>query len=119
MLRKTMMAFAASAVLALAVVPTGASARVGGFGHGGVGHVSVGHVGAGHVGGWGRAGFARPGFGRFGGVHRFGRFGFHRFHRFGVRRGPAFVGVYPTCWRWVSGPFGWHLAWVCGPHRYW
>jgi len=111
MLRKTMMALAASAALALAVVPTGASARVGGFGHGGGGHVSVGHVGAGHIGG------ARFGIHRFG-VHRFGRFGFHRFHRFGVRRGPFFVGVYPTCWRWVPGPFGWHRAWVCGPHRH-
>jgi hypothetical protein len=103
MLRKTMIALAASAALALAVAPTGASARVGG----------------GHVGGWGRAGWGRPGSARFG-VHRFGRFGFRRFHRFGFRRGPFFVGVYPygTCWRVVPGPFGLHRVWVCGPYPY-
>jgi hypothetical protein len=120
MLRKTMIALAASAALALAVAPTGASARVGGAGHAGVGHVGMGHAGVGHVGGWGRTGFGRPGFARFGGVHRFGRFGFHRFHRFGFRRGPFFAGVYPygTCWRLVPGPFGLHRVWVCGTYPY-
>jgi hypothetical protein len=108
MLRKTVMALATSAALALAVVPSGASARaIGGVGHAGVGHIGMGHVGVGHVGGWGRVGFRHPGFGRF---------GFHRFHRFGFRRGPFFVGGYGTCWRWVPGPFGWHRAWVCGPY---
>jgi hypothetical protein len=113
MLRKTMIALAASAALALAVVPTGASARVGGAGHPGVGNVRIGHAGIGHVGGWGRGGWGRPGFTRFG-FHRFG------FHRFGFRRGPFFVGVYPhgTCWRLVPGPLGWHRVWVCGPYRH-
>ena len=110
MLRKTIMALATSAALALAVAPSGASAR-GVGGHVGMGHVGMGHVGVGHVGGWGH-----PGFGRFG----FHRFGFHRFHRFGFRRGPFFAGVYPygTCWRLVPGPFGLHRVWVCGPYPY-
>src|SRR5262249_4981438 len=102
MLRKLVIAAATSAAFALAVAPSGASARaVGGHvvgGHVGMGHVSAGHVG--RVGGWGRPGFHR--------------FGFHRFHRFGFRRGPFFAGVYGTCWRWVPGPFGWHRVWVCG-----
>jgi hypothetical protein len=114
MLRKLVMAAATSAALALAVVPSGASARaVGGFGHAGMGHVGMGHVGVGHAG-FGRVG--HPGFGRFG----FHRFGFHRFHRFGFRRGPFFVGGpwYGTCWRLVPGPFGWHRVWVCGYRPY-
>ena len=106
MLRNTMIALAASATLALAVAPTGASARVTAGGHAGVGRVGVAHVGVGHIGGWRHHGFARFG------VHRFG------FHRFGFRRGPFFAGAYGTCWRAVPGPFGWHRVWVCGPHRY-
>ena len=108
MLRKTIMVLATSAALALAVAPSGASARaIGGVGHAGAGHIGMGHVGVGHAGGWGRVGTGHPGFGRF---------GFHRFHRLGFRRGPFFVGVYGTCWRWVPGPLGWHRAWVCGPY---
>ncbi|HML12358.1 MAG TPA: hypothetical protein VK456_03580 [Xanthobacteraceae bacterium] len=98
MLRKMVIALATTAALALAAVPSGASARVVGHGVG---------VGVGHVGGWGHPGFAR--------------LGFHRFHRFGFRRGPYVVGAYPwhgSCWHLVPGPFGWHRAWVCGPYRY-
>jgi hypothetical protein len=111
MLGKTMIALAASAMLALAVAPTGASARVVASGHAGVGRVGMAHVGVGHVGGWRHRGFARFG------VHRLG---FQRFGRFGFRRGPFFSGVYAygTCWRAVPGPFGWHRVWVCGPHPY-
>jgi len=112
MLRKTIMALATSAALALAVAPTGASAR-GVGGHVGTGHAGIGHVGVGHVGGWGRVG----GIGRWG-HPGFGRFGFHRFHRFGYWRGPFVAGVYGSCWRLVPGPFGWHRVWVCGYRPY-
>ena len=117
MLRKTIMALATSAALALAVAPSAASAR-GVGGHVGMGHAGMGHVGVGHVGGWGRVG----GVGRWG-HPGFGRFGFHRFHRFGFRRGPFFVGGpwVGSCWRLVPGPFGWHRVWICGyrPYAWW
>jgi hypothetical protein len=112
MMRKLLLALTTGAALALATLPTTASARgVGGFGgHGGMGgHVGMGHVGMGHAG-FGHGAFVHRGFG-------VRHFAFHRGFRH-FRRGPFFVaGAYPwvgSCWRWVPGPFGWHRAWVCG-----
>jgi hypothetical protein len=104
MLRKMVMALAASAALAFAVAPTDASAR-GGMGHGGGGFAHGG-------GGFAHGGFARGGF-VHGGFRRFGFFPHRRF---------LFAGGYPyyygSCWRWVPGPWGLHRAWVCGYRPY-
>jgi hypothetical protein len=116
MLRKMVMALAASAALALAVAPTDASAR-GGMGHGGGGFAHGGGGFAHGGGGFAHGGFARGGFVHGGFVHR----GFHRFGFFPHRRF-FFAGGYPyyygTCWRWVPGPWGLHRAWVCGYRPY-
>jgi hypothetical protein len=111
MLRKMMIALAASGALALAMAPTDASARMGGGGRGGGG--GFGHGGFAH-GGFAHGGFAHGGFAR-------GGFRHGGFRRFGFRGGPFFVGgYYPYyygyggCWRWVPGPWGLRRVWVCG-----
>ncbi|HEV3185710.1 MAG TPA: sulfur globule protein precursor [Xanthobacteraceae bacterium] len=96
MLRKTVMALAACATLALAAAPTEASARA-----------WAGHGWGGWHGAW------------HGGWHRFGvrRFGFFPHRRFFVRGYPYYY-AYGGCWRWAPGPWGPHRVWVCGYRPY-
>jgi hypothetical protein len=136
MVRKIVIALAATAAI-IAGSALDASARMGGMGHGGgMGRGGMGHVGMGHVGmgraGMGPSGFARvsPGFSRAAVGHpssfaRVGvahpRFAFrhHRFHN----RFFAFAGAYPysyydSCYERIWTRWGWRLTYVCGGGYY-
>jgi hypothetical protein len=123
MLRKTIVALAAAASIggAVALSPTAASARMGGF-HGGGGFHAA-HFGgfrAAHVGG----GFRTANFGgaRFAAFHRpFFHHRFHRFHRFarfGFISAPIYAYSDYGCWRWVPTHWGLRRVWVCGNDYY-
>jgi hypothetical protein len=137
MLRKVMIALAATTFIGAMAASTTADARMGGGGFRGGGM----HMGGGGMrgfsgggmrsfsgggmrsfsGGGFRSGFAGPRFRSAGFVgrpfigqrHFAFRPGFNR--RFAFAAVPFAVGVYgSSCWRWRPGPWGWQRVWVCG-----
>src|SRR5215510_4961414 len=132
MLRKMMIALAATTFMGALAASTAADARMGGGGgfrgggfHGAAigGGFRGGMVGGGFRGAAFRGGFVgsrsfafRPGF-----APRVNRFAFARFNRFHNRRF-AFaavpfgvgVGLYGgSCWSWQPTPWGWQRVWTC------
>ena len=132
MLRKMMIALAATTFMGALAASTAADARMGGGGgfrgggfHGAAigGGFRGGMVGGGFRSAAFRGGFVgsrsfafRPGF-----APRVNRFAFARFNRFHNRRF-AFaavpfgvgVGLYGgSCWSWQPTPWGWQRVWTC------
>jgi|SRR5882724_6311094 len=116
MVRKFVIALAATAAI-IAGSALDASARMGGHsGGGGMGRGGMGH------GGMGPGGFARmgPGFGRAAVGHPRFAFRNHRFHNRFHNRFFAFAGGYPydSCYERIWTRWGWRLTYVCGGGYY-
>jgi hypothetical protein len=127
MVRKIVIALAATAAI-IAGSALDASAKMGGMGHSsGMGRGGMGHVGMGRVG-MGPSGFARmsPGlnraavghpssFARVGVAHPRSAFRHHRFHnRFFAFAGAYPYGYYDGCYERIWTRWGWRLTYVCG-----
>jgi hypothetical protein len=143
MLRKTLIALAATAALGIGAGT--ADARTGGGGGGGGGayhgggggggggaaavhsggpshsfsapsHVGPSHVGPSHVGTMGPRSGTWRGANWNGGRHH------HRHDRFFFGAGfagPYYGYGYDSCWRLAQTYYGWQRVWVCGDYPYW